>query len=81
MGKIDIQICCGINCLVRGGQELLNMIENDPTLEHTCGLECVKCLEHCEDGDKSPVVKINGKIYTNFTPEQFMSLLSEFCEN
>ena len=81
MSKVDLKICCGINCLIRGGQELLDALEDNPELVQMCEFECVKCLEFCDDGKESPVVQIQDKIYTKITLERFLSLLDQEIQN
>ena len=77
MGKINLKICCGIHCLVRGGQELLDLLEDHPEIHKQCDLECVKCLGDCEDGKNSPMIQIQEKFYINLTSERFLTLLQQ----
>ena len=76
MEPISVKICCGMNCLVHGGQELLDLVENDPKISRNCEIEGVECRETCGDmGKQSPVVEINGKIYPKMTAERLIDML------
>ncbi len=76
MEPISVKICCGMNCLVHGGQELLDLVENDSKISNNCQIEGVECRETCGDlGKQSPVVEINGKIYAKMTAERLIDML------
>lgn len=76
MELISVKICCGMNCLVHGGQELLDLVENDPKISRNCEIKGVECRETCGDlGKQSPVVEINGKIYAKMTAERLIDML------
>ncbi|MCF2139627.1 MAG: NAD(P)H-dependent oxidoreductase subunit E [Candidatus Lokiarchaeota archaeon] len=81
MAKISLKICCGMNCLAHGGQELLDLVEDSPTYTAYVELACVECLNTCGDrGYNSPVVELNGKIYSNMTAEKLMELLDQLIQ-
>lgn len=81
MVKIDLRICCGMNCLAHGGQELLDLIEDNPEYEASVEVSCVECQDTCGDrGYNSPVVVLNGKVYSKMTAERLMELLNNFIE-
>ncbi|WP_457558935.1 NAD(P)H-dependent oxidoreductase subunit E [Candidatus Harpocratesius sp.] len=82
MAKISLKICCGMNCLTHGGQELLDLVEGSPTYTANVELACVECLNTCGDcGYNSPVVELNGKIYSNITAEKLMELLDQLIQS
>lgn len=81
MDKIDLKICCGMNCLTHGGQELLDMAENDPYIQKHCEIESVPCQNSCGDeGVLSPTVVINKKIYSSMTADKLMEIIREIVE-
>jgi len=81
MEPISVKICCGMNCLVHGGQELLDLVENDLKISKNCQIESVECRETLGDlGKQSPVVEINGKIYPKMTPERLIDMLSKMID-
>ncbi|MHA1856107.1 MAG: NAD(P)H-dependent oxidoreductase subunit E [Promethearchaeota archaeon] len=76
MELINVKVCCGMNCLAHGGQELLDLVENDQKITDHCQIEGVECREICGDlGKKSPVVEIDGKIYSKMTAERLIDML------
>ena len=75
-GKITVRICCGINCSVHGGQELLDSVESDAYLTSHCNIIYNECLEFCEEGKNSPIVEIEGKPFLRMTPERLTTLLT-----
>lgn len=78
MGKeIKVRICCGINCSVHGGQELLDSVESDTYLTSHCEIVYNECLEYCEGGKNSPIVEIDKKPFLRMTPERLTTLLNE----
>lgn len=80
MAKIHVKICCGIHCSVHGGQELLDIFETEPILQQNCICEYVKCLNCCEDGQLSPILEIDGQIFTRMTPERFLDYIVSMLE-
>jgi NADH:ubiquinone oxidoreductase subunit E len=76
MPLLDLQICSGIYCSVRGGQELLDILDDHPEIKQNCNITYVKCLECCEGGKKSPVIQLEGVFYEKMTPEKLITLLS-----
>ena len=81
MDKFKIKICGGINCSVRGGQELLDALENNSFLLKNCEFESVNCLKGCEDGDMSPVIEIDGEIHQKMTPERLIDYITNQLES
>ena len=79
MGKIRVEICCGLACSMKGGQELYDMVESDEILdENKFDIIPVNCLQCCQDGVLSPVVAINGECYTEMTAGRLISTLRGF---
>lgn len=78
MEKISLKICCGMNCLTHGGQELLDLVEHSTQYSKHFHVESVECLNTCGDGGyKSPVVELEGTIYSQLTAERLMELLDQ----
>lgn len=80
MGKIQVKICCGIHCSIHGGQEIGDIFENDVLLANNCEFNYTKCLNCCDDGRLSPVIEINGQIFTQMTPERVLDHISSLVE-
>jgi len=79
MGKVIVEVCCGLNCSMKGGQELLDIVESDSLFrENGIDIIPVNCLQCCNDGFLSPVVSINGECHTRMTTERLVSTLRSF---
>jgi len=72
---IEVKVCCGMDCTARGGQELIQAVEQDPVMAEAVTLVYVKCLEKCKLGELAPVVEVDGKLYTSMTTETLTDLL------
>ena len=82
--KIDVSVCVGTNCFVRGSQTILkNLMKyvSENRLEDIVGFEGQKemvdvkatfCFEKCTKG---PVVKINNKVIEKATYEKALDVL------
>jgi NADH:ubiquinone oxidoreductase subunit E len=64
-----------MNCLNLGGQELLDLVENDPFLSSHCEIKAKECRNRCNEGKDSPVVVINEVIYPKMTADALIELL------
>ena len=79
MDKIRIEVCCGLNCSMKGGQEIFDMVESDTLFDvNKFDIIPVNCLQCCQDGALSPVVSIKGESYTQMTAERLISTLRSF---
>ncbi len=82
MNKINLNICCGMNCLTHGGQELTDIAETNPLFQKNCNITNVTCMDSCGDtGINSPNVEINGIIYNKMTSDKLIHLITELVEN
>ena len=81
-GRHTIQSCQGTACHVRGGQKILNELEQ--RLEITAGqttadgqfdLQRVACLGCCA---LAPVVAVDGKVHAQVTTKKIPSVLSQY---
>ena len=81
-GRHTIQSCQGTACHVRGGQKILNELEQ--RLEITAGqttadgqfdLQRVACLGCCA---LAPVVAVDGKVHAQVTAKKIPSVLSQY---
>jgi uncharacterized protein YuzB (UPF0349 family) len=78
---IKVTICCGINCSTHGGQELLNLLENDATISKNCYIVCEECHNKCEDGKNSPIVLINDELHEKMTADRLIDMIYHVIEN
>ncbi len=77
-----IQVCLGTACYVRGGQEILNRLEEDleigvgeVTEDRLYSLEVMRCAGAC---GLAPIVKIDNDIYKRVNPAQIMDIVKSY---
>jgi len=83
--KIEVCVCVGTNCFVKGSQELLRCLTEyviDNKLEDIVGFEgqeemvdvkATFCFERC---DRGPVVRVNQHVIEHATYEQVINVLN-----
>nr|WP_320133521.1 (2Fe-2S) ferredoxin domain-containing protein [uncultured Holophaga sp.] len=74
---IQVQVCCGLNCASHGGQELLALLEECYPPASGVRIEPVTCLQCCEDGLQSPVIRIDGKTHRKVSAEALQETLEQ----
>jgi len=81
MGRINVKVCLGTACHVRGAQMVLESLErglglagpgNTADLEYT--LETVNCVGAC---GMAPVVVVDEKYYAEVQPDKAVKLLKQ----
>jgi len=80
VGKIHLQICTNVSCMIRGGYELFNYtsqklgIKNkEMTTDGMFSIEEVECLGSCAT---APMMQVNNKeFYENLTKEKVDKLI------
>ncbi|MHA1916186.1 MAG: NADH-quinone oxidoreductase subunit NuoE family protein [Promethearchaeota archaeon] len=79
LGKYHLVCCDGTACHVKGGELLLNFIENElgiksgnTTADQMFSIDSVACLGCCAI---SPVCVINGKIYGDLTLKKLRNIM------
>lgn len=82
-GKIHIEVCIGAGCYVKGGAELLQVLEaelgiknGETTKDLLYSLNTVSCLGAC---GLAPAIKINHHIYGKLEPKDILRLLKEYA--
>ena len=78
--KVRVEICCGLYCSMKGGQELFEMVESEELFDdNKFDITPVSCIQKCcQGGILSPVVAINGEFYTEMTAARLISTLRGF---
>ncbi len=75
--KLNINVCVGTNCFIRGSQTLLRKLidyvdHND--LEDFVSIDADFCMEQCENG---PGVRVGGQIFKHATFEMITTAIEE----
>jgi len=81
-GDHSIKVCVGTACHVRGGEQVMDMVEKtlniksgETTPDSTFSLESVACMGCCA---LAPVMVIDNKIYGNVAPPTVDNILSQY---
>jgi NADH-quinone oxidoreductase subunit E len=81
-GKLNVQICTNIACMLRGGEELLEHCEQKlgvrnkgTTSDGLFSLEEVECIGACS---WAPAAQVNYDFHENLTPEKMDGVLDEY---
>jgi len=81
-GKHVVQICLGTACYVRGGQEILNRLQKDFSLEigevtadGLYSLEVMRCAGAC---GLAPVVMIGNDVHKRVNPSQITEIVRSY---
>ena len=63
--KIEIRVCVGTSCYLRGAQDLLHHLARyiaDKGLQEKVQVKATFCFEKC---DKGPTIKVGGTVITH----------------
>jgi NADH-quinone oxidoreductase subunit E len=81
-GKVHVQVCTNISCLLTGGEELyehasktLGIGNKETTADGQFSLEEVECMGACS---WAPAIQLNYDFHHNVTPEKFNKLIEDF---
>ncbi len=81
-GKHKISVCMGTACYLKGGQDLLDELENilgagvnQVTADGMFSTEAVRCIGCC---GLAPVMSVDGKVYGNVTKDELPGILAEY---
>jgi NADH-quinone oxidoreductase subunit E len=80
-GKVHVQVCTNISCLIDGGEELfehasktLGIGNKETTPDGQFSLEEVECMGACS---WAPAIQMNYDFHHDVTPEKFNKLIED----
>lgn len=80
-GKNKVQICMGTACYLKGGQDLVQELENllgigvnQTTADNEFSMEAVRCVGCC---GLAPVVVVNDEVYGKVGKDRLPEILAE----
>lgn len=83
-GKVNIAVCMGTACYLKGAPEILDEIEDrlnitigQTTVDGLFHLDAVRCLGCC---GLAPVMTVNGEIHGKVKKSQVVEILSRYKE-
>jgi NADH-quinone oxidoreductase E subunit len=79
MGKYHIQVCTNVSCMLRGGYEIWNQVQDKlgidnwgVTPDQKFSLEEVECMGSC---GTAPMFAVNEDFYENLTKEKIEDII------
>ncbi len=83
-GKYNIQVCMGTACYLKGGQDLIDEMENilgigvnQVTDDKLFSIEAVRCIGCC---GLAPVMLIDGEVFGKVDANQLPGIIAKFKE-
>lgn len=78
---INIEVCMGTHCSMMGGLNLYEDIEEiQKQFPEKINLTMAKCFKVCDEGKKTPVIKINDRLIVAAKSEEVISELLELVK-
>ncbi|OPL17524.1 MAG: NADH dehydrogenase [delta proteobacterium ML8_D] len=81
-GRINIRVCMGTACFVRGGKDILDRLVKElgiepgqTTPDRNFSLQVNRCLGAC---GLAPVIVVNDKFYQKVKPEKVMDIINSY---
>jgi NADH-quinone oxidoreductase subunit E len=75
VGSLVVSVCTNVSCLVNGGPELLQSLEDRHLDDEDVHVEEVECLAAC---DIAPVMQVNYDYLGPVTPEAAETIIDEY---
>ena len=83
-GKYNIQVCLGTACYLKGGQDIIDELEeilgislNAVTEDGEFSIEAVRCVGCC---GLAPVIVIGGEVYGKLTKDKIPGIIAKYRE-
>jgi len=80
MGRHHVQVCTNVSCMLRGGEDLFNLVSkrfsighNQRTADGAVSLEEVECMGACGG---APMIAVNEDYFENVTPSSLQDLIT-----
>jgi NADH:ubiquinone oxidoreductase subunit E len=74
-GKFVVSVCTNVTCLVVGGPEVLEHLEQKYMLDDDVTVEEVECLAACGG---APAMQVNYEFHERLTPEMAESIVEDY---
>lgn len=86
MKKIVVEICAGTHCTLMGAMDIMDAVASLSEIQHetdpSCEIEIrpIPCLDTCQNGQKSPMVRVNGQTLYKADSETIMALILDLIK-
>jgi len=84
-GRHNIQVCMGTACYLKGGQDIIEELENllgiginQTTDDGEFSIEAVRCVGCC---GLSPVIVVDGEVHAKVTKDRLPEILASYRKN
>lgn len=74
-GRLLVSVCTNVTCLVTGGPEVLEHLEDLYALEDDVTVEEVECLAACGN---APAMQVNYEFHEHLTPSGAEAIVEEY---
>jgi NADH-quinone oxidoreductase subunit E len=74
-GKLVVSVCTNVTCLVTGGPEVLDHLEEHYASELEVTVEEVECLAAC---DGAPALQVNYEFHERMTPDTAVEIVEAY---
>ncbi len=74
-GRFVVSVCTNVTCLVVGGPEVFEHLDERYALDDDVSVEEVECLAAC---DLAPVVQVNYEYHGPLTPDAAQQLVEDY---
>jgi NADH-quinone oxidoreductase subunit E len=74
-GKLVVSVCTNVTCLVTGGPELLEHLEDRYATEDDVTVEEVECIAACGG---APAMQVNYEFHEHLTPSAAEEIVDEY---
>jgi NADH-quinone oxidoreductase subunit E len=74
-GRLVVSVCTNVTCLVVGGPEVLEHLEDKYALEDDVTVEEVECLAACGG---APAMQVNYEFHERMTPEMAEAIVEDY---
>jgi NADH-quinone oxidoreductase subunit E len=75
IGKLLVSVCTNVSCLVNGGPELLEHLQQRYADDADVMVEEVECIAAC---DLAPVIQVNYEFHGPLTEEAAETVIDEY---
>ena len=79
--RVEVRVCLGTSCMVRGSQELLSRITaflEEKELSRLVDVKATFCFERC---DRGPTITVGTRVIERCTPDQAFQAITEAAES
>lgn len=86
MKKIVVEICAGTHCTLMGAMDIMDAVASLSDIQHEADPACeieirpIPCPDTCQNGRKSPMVRVNGQILFKADSETVMALILDLIK-